>query len=104
MNQYLEEKTYGKNLSGNNLSQREFSYRFNFSENLRHRNDSRLHEGYSFRGNVIWNSVSNTFYKEDKRKGILNAIEVAIVHLIDSVKDIKKTFNWVIDKDVVEFN
>lgn len=97
-------QNFGTNLSGNLLGEPEYKYHLTFWDNVNHRKDNIKHTGYSFRGNVLWKSISNMFYKEDKRRNILMALEVAITHLIDSVKMIKKTKNWVLEKNYVDFN
>lgn len=98
------QNTFGTNLSGNILGNDEYRYYLNFFDSVKHRKDNILHQGYVFRGNVLWKSLSNMFYKESKRRDILMAIEVCVTYLIDSVKIIKKTFNWALDKNYVYFN
>lgn len=100
----IRQETFGKNLSGNILGESEYKYYLTFWDAVKHRKDNILHQGYDFRGNVLWKTLSNMFYKEDKRRNILTAIEVCITHLIDSVKMIKKTYNWVMPKSYVNFN
>lgn len=100
----VRNKTLGTNLSGNVLGEPDYNYHVTFWESVKHRKDDIKHKGYSFRGNVLWKSISNIFYKENKRRDILMAIEVCIVFLIDSVKTIKKTYNYALDKNYRDFN
>jgi len=100
----IRQQTFGKNLSGKVLGDPEYNYHITFWESVKHRKDNILYTGYSYRGNVLWKSLSNIFYKEDKRRNILMALEVCVTYLIDSVKMIKKTYNYALSKNYVDFN
>ena len=100
----VRQKTFGTNLSGNILGEQEYKYYLTFWDSVNHRKDNILHQGYSFRGNVLWKTLSNMFYKEDKRRNILMALEVCITYLIDQVKMIKKSYNFTFDKNYNSFN
>lgn len=75
-----------------------------FNNKLKHRNDVLLHRGYKYQGNILKKTLSHALYLEEVRKSILEKLEEPLSSLVDSVKMIKKTFYWALEKDYTEFN
>lgn len=71
---------------------------------LEHRNDRILHIGYDYRGKVLKRTLSKVMFIEKKREAILNEIEKIVDFLIDSVKHIKKAYNYALEKNYRDFN
>jgi len=98
---------YNLNYSKNKLDNQkgpEFYNKFSHTYYINHRNDNIGHTGYNFLGNVLTNSLSKIFFIEDKRDGILMKLERCINFMIDSVKTIKKSYNWTLEKSWRNFN
>lgn len=97
-----------KNLSKNRLDTTRspwWKYKgMSFQYCLEHRNDIIKNMGYDYRGAVLRNSLSKVMFIETKREGILNQIETIIDYLIDHVKNIKKQYNWTMDRKWRNFN
>ena len=96
---------FNKNYSDNDLDNAEV-YKERLSPNwyINHRNDIILHTGFDYRGRILKRSLSGSMYLETKRAGILNEIEKVLVFLVDSIKNIKKSYNWCLDKNYRDFN
>jgi len=71
---------------------------------LNHRKDILLHRGFDYRGHILEKSLSGSLYLEENRKNILKKLELPISHIVDSIKYIKKCYNWRFDLDFNEFN
>lgn len=71
---------------------------------LEHRNDNIPDTGYEYRGMVLRNTISKSFFLEFKRRSILDQYEILIDWLIDQVKSIKKAYNFMLEKDYRDFN
>ena len=60
--------------------------------NVEHRIDENHQLGFDYRGEVMKRTLSHLLYNDEKRVKILNKIDELFVNMIDSVKNIKKTF------------
>lgn len=69
----------------------------------------RLHEyqestGFDYREKLMEKSISNFFYGERKREGVIKNIEKLMVYMIDNVKNIKKTFVYSVNRNSRNIN
>ncbi len=72
---------------------------------VKHRNDKILHVGYDYHnGNLLRRSLSNVLYLDEKRGAILDYMSEHFEALVDMIKHVKKTFNFTLDKDYIDFN
>ena len=78
--------------------------KINFKQQLRHRKDVLLHRGFPYQGQVLYKSLSGALYLEEKRKNILTKLEEPIAFIIDSIKIIKRSYNWTLETDFINFN
>jgi|CZCB01.1.fsa_nt_gi hypothetical protein len=60
--------------------------------------------GFNYEGQIFKRTLSSAFFGDKKRVDILNEFEKMIFFLIEQVKNIKKTFNYTIDKDSNKIN
>lgn len=68
------------------------------------RNDKGRQLGYDYTDTLFEKSVSSYFYGEKKRVAIIKKIETLYVFLIDSVKNIKKTYFIAVNKNSRNLN
>lgn len=96
---------YNQNYSGNTLDEN-ISYveKHPHEYYINHRNDIIGHLGFDYRGNILKRSLSSAMFLEKKRKGLLGELEKILVYLVDSIKHIKKSYNWALEKDYRDFN
>lgn len=60
--------------------------------------------GFNYEGQIFKRTLSSAFFGDKKRVDILNEFEKMIFFLIEQVKNIKKAFNYTIDKDSNKIN
>lgn len=63
-----------------------------------HRLDKIENKGYDYNGKVLRNSLSNHIYKEDKRIGMIDAMEPTVTNWVESVKNIKNFLHFAVPK------
>ena len=70
--------------------------------------ESRIKEGqqlgFDYRGKLYEKSVSQLVLADDKRKSIIQKMDALITHLIDSVKNIKKTYVYSVSRNSRDIN
>ena len=71
---------------------------------VEHRNDANLQLGFDYRKEVMKRTLSPILFRDEKRKAILDVFNDLIVYLIDSVKNIKKTFFYSIERNSRNLN
>lgn len=104
---YSDPLKESKNYSGNNLDIKEPWEHFKGKSVrycLEHRNDDIGHLGYDYRNRILKRSLSGMLFLEQKRKAILENIELTVTYLVEYIKTIKKSFNYVFEKDYRDFN
>ena len=69
-----------------------------------HRNDKDLNLGYDYRETLLDKSISSVLYGDDKRNKILKRINDLCVYMVDSVKNIKKTFIYSVPRNSRNIN
>jgi len=75
-----------------------------YKENINHRKDELLNRGFDYHGHILEHSLSSAFYLDSTRSGILAKMESIFSYLVDSIKHIKKSYNYTHDKDFINFN
>lgn len=71
---------------------------------LKNRNNKPLYTGYDYRGKIFKNSLSRLIFFDKKRENIIQKIDEIWWQLIQKIKIIKKTFNYTVNKDYIDFN
>lgn len=72
-------------------------------QNSRHNVGQKV--GFDFRGGkLLRKSISNYFYTEEKRSGILDQLSSILEYMVDTVKHIRKQYIITIDKNDIDFN
>ena len=59
---------------------------------------------YTEKGVVVQNTLSNYFFGDELREGMINQFGILWVYLIDSVKNIKKTFVYSVKRNSRNIN
>lgn len=96
---------YNTNMSGNELDvNNKYIEKKSHEWYINHRNDLIRNKGFEYRGNILKRSLSGAMFIETKRKGLLEQLEKVLVYLVDSIKHIKKSYNYTLEKDYVDFN
>lgn len=75
-----------------------------FRYKIRHRHDQLLHRGFNYHGNILYKTLSSAMFLEPKRELILAQYEKVLSFLVDTIKHIKKSYNWTVDKDEIYIN
>ena len=71
------------------------TYDFIYSQN-----DNRLNMGFQYEGQIFRNTLGNqTLSGDQNRTDLLNSIEVVVFNLIETTKQIKNFFNYVVPKN-----
>lgn len=102
--QEYDEEIQIRNYSGDlydipiNHNEQDFWY------NVRNRNNRILNIGFDYRNQILRRSLSKYIYLERKREMILNKLEVLFTWMVEHIKNIKKTFNYSMDKKYRDFN
>ena len=74
-------------------------------EYLKHRSDIIENLGYDYQNNGILNkTLSKSFFIEDKRAAIIDKIDKLFIYMANHIKSIKKTYNYMFEKNYVKFN
>lgn len=106
-NQEWDPISVGLNYSNNKLNIRARWNKFKGkSPNycLRHRNDIIENTGFAYQDVILKKSLSSVLYLEKKRELILNLMDWIFFNIVETVKDIKKSYNWNFEKEYNDFN
>lgn len=76
----------------------------NFRKHIESRHDSLLNKGFDYKNIVLKRTLSSALYLESKRKMILEKLEEPITYIINSIKNIKKSYNWTVPMDYENIN
>ena len=77
----------------------------NFWNRVKHRSDNIKYTGFNYRdGQVLRKSLSNVLYLDEKRGAILDYYSEVLEWIIDHIKMIKKTYNYILPKYYRDFN
>ncbi len=92
-----------KNLSDNYLDipiqeERDFWY------NIFNRNNNIKHVGFNYKGRMLKRSLSGMFWLETKRESILKKFEDIVFNMVENVKEIKKSMNYIFSNKYTKFN
>lgn len=60
--------------------------------------------GFDYRGKLYEKSVSPLILADTKRKKIVEKMDELIAYLVDSVKNVKKTYNYAIKRNSRDIN
>jgi hypothetical protein len=60
--------------------------------------------GFDYRGKLYEKSVSALVLADDKRKSIIQKMDNMMTYLVESVKNIKKTYNYAIKRTSRDIN
>lgn len=63
-----------------------------------------LQLGFNYKNNIMKKTLSNFLFLDKKRERFLNQLDILFYELIENVKNIKKTFNYAINKDNYDLN
>lgn len=106
-NQEWDPISIGLNYSNNKLNIRERWNKFRGKSPyycLRHRNDIIENTGFAYQDTILKKSLSSVLYLEKKRELILKLMDWIFFNIIETVKDIKKSYNWNFEKEYNDFN
>lgn len=73
-------------------------------EVTKHRLDVLDNTGFDYKGKIFSRTMSPYIFNESKRASILTELEKTFQFLIDSTKNIKKQFNFTLDKHETRYN
>lgn len=79
-------------------------HRLSVFDRIKMRKNDIKHVGFDYRGRILLKTLSGHMFDEVKRRNILAHIEKVLVFLVESVKEIKKTYSWVHSKKYRDFN
>lgn len=65
---------------------------------LKHKNDSTLHNGYDYENNLFKKLLSNVMFGNDMLKEFIMKLQVNVVWMIDSTLLIRNWWNYTVDK------
>lgn len=74
---------------------------FEFAENTNLYNPEL---GFDYRDSLLEKNISSFFFGEKKRESIIKNFEKLLVYLVDSVKNIRKTFVYSIERNSRNIN
>jgi hypothetical protein len=60
--------------------------------------------GFDYRGKLYEKSISPLILADKKRNSIISKMDKLMVFLVDSVKNIKKTFNYAVQRNSRDIN
>jgi hypothetical protein len=86
-----------KSINENNMERR--YYQFDPTDNLFDIRDSaydRVKEGFNYKEQIFPRTMSNVIFRDPKRTEILFSIQRIVFALIESVKQIRNTFNYTV--------
>jgi hypothetical protein len=75
-----------------------------FLYQARHRKDDLKNRGFNYYGKIFQRSLSSAMFLENKRAGIIQKFNNFISELVDTIKYIKKSYNWTFDKNDASIN
>jgi len=82
----------------------DYANRTSYFEIVENRNNENLQLGYDYRETLMEKSLSNYFFGDTKRINIIKEFNSLMVYLIDSVKNIKKTFVYSVPRNSRNIN
>lgn len=77
---------------------------YNFWYNIYNRNNNIKHVGFNYKGRILKRTLSGVFWLENKREMILNKFDEILYNMVEHVKDIKRSMNYILDKKYNKFN
>lgn len=86
------------------MENRKYLNRESYFEKAERLNEYNEQLGFDYREKLMKKSISNFFYGEKKRESIIKKMEKLIVYMIDSVKEIKKTFVYSVNRNSRNIN
>lgn len=94
----------GTNLSKNKIKLNISEYPV-LRDYLKHRNDDIKNLGYDYNyEGILTKSISSIFLLEPKRSKIIYKMDKLFIFMVNHIKSIKKTYNFLFDKNYTKFN
>lgn len=81
-----------------------YSTRKSYFDAANDRKDDNQQLGFDYRDQLMKRSLSNYMFGDKKRDGIIEQFNDLYVYLVDSAKNIKKTFNFAIKRNSRNIN
>jgi len=75
-----------------------------YLNDLKHRNDVSLNNGFDYQTNLFRKLLSNVMFGNENLKNFLVYLQQNVVWMIDSVLPIRNWFNYTVDKYYSDFN
>ncbi len=85
------------------MERKRYAIRKSYFDAVSRRKNENQDLGYDYRDNLVQNSISK-YILTGKNVGIINEINKLYVYLVDSVKNIKKTFHYAIERNSRNLN
>ena len=85
------------------MDRKRYTIRKSYFDAPNHRKDDNQDLGYDYRNDLLQKSISK-YILSGKNVGIINEFNKLYVYLVDSAKNIKKTFNYAIDRNSRNLN
>jgi len=82
----------------------DYANRMSYFEIVENRSNKNLQLGYDYQETLMEKSLSNYFFGDTKRINIIKEFNSLMVYLIDSVKNVKKTFMYSIPRNSRNIN
>ena len=86
------------------MGKNSYTTRKSYFDEVNNRKDENHQLGFDYRDQLMKRSLSNFMFGDEKRDGILEQFNDLYVYLIDSAKNIKKTFNIAIKRNSRNIN
>lgn len=83
---------------------RKYINRESYFEHAEKLNEYNPELGFDYRGKLLEKSISSFFFGEEKRTKIIKKFETLLVYLVDSVKNIRKTFVYSVERNSRNIN
>jgi len=84
--------------------EKDYANRMSYFEIVENRSNKNLQLGYDYQETLMEKSLSNYFFGDTKRINIIKEFNSLMVYLIDSVKNVKKTFMYSIPRNSRNIN
>lgn len=81
-----------------------YSTRKSYFDAPNSRKDENQQLGFDYRDQLMKRSLSNYMFGDEKRDGIIAQFNDLYVYLVDSAKNVKKTFNFAIKRNSRNIN
>jgi hypothetical protein len=82
----------------------DYANRTSYFEIVENRSNENLQLGYDYQETLMEKSLSNYFFGDTKRINIIKEFNSLMVYLIDSVKNVKKTFVYSVPRNSRNIN